>query len=513
MHARSAESFDGADDDRALTEMSRYVLELLEPSAIPEAATLERVHAVASSPSQNESEPAKAQEDIRSEPWKPLGAGADGKELLPSSAQLGKLRRNARDRRRSKFKKESIREGRRIVKGLELQKQQLMKQTALTGAFDGDTRLQLDLADLELPPSFPSPSSPSTLIQRDCYVQLTHETDSLRLQNTTMAAEVRRRDQFAITVESLVHDVRQGDPEADNDRINQGSSDRISPFAVQFTPLTLDEGRECVQQTLQSIANARLLYASEASFQNRPTFLGWSQYARRQSATFTFAVKKSLLKVTPGQLVETTWRLARDKKLTGLGPSYLHANVQLLQKMSDDVMILDRRTEDYSHLGLDGQPAAVRTIYVLFRMKDVDGSWTVAMKTIALPLVKKLLLQDETWCDIFYWMRYSPDGSANASHGSIEIKEERTAAEFGGANTYTREDFASSPDRLGMFPLDWAELHGHLEVLKWLHVNRHEESSLGYALAFTARNGHLELVVFCPRMNIQRRQRRGDCRL
>ncbi|RLN02945.1 hypothetical protein BBJ28_00000926 [Nothophytophthora sp. Chile5] len=444
MHARPAESFDSADDDRALMEMSQYVLELLEPSTIPEAAIPGRGHAVASSPFQNESVPAKAQEGIRSEPREPLGVDADGKERSLSSAQLGKLRRNARDRRRSKFKKESIRESCRVVKDLELQKQQLMKQTALTGAFGSDTRLQLGLADLKLPPSSQSLSSPSTSTQRDCYVQLAHETDSLRLQNATMAAEVRRRDQFASTVESLARDVRQGGPEADNNAINQGSSDRIPPFAVQFTPLTLDEGRECVQQTLQSIANARLLYASEASFQNRLTFLGWSQYARRQGATFTFAVKKSLLKVTPGQLVETTWRLARDKKLTGLGPSYLHANVQLLQKMSDDVMILDRRTEDYSRLGLDGQPAAVRTIYVLLRMKDVDGSWTVAMKTIALPLVKKVLLQDETWCDIFYWMRYSPDGSAKVSHGRVEIEEERTAAEFGGANTYTREDFASS---------------------------------------------------------------------
>ncbi|KAL7687874.1 hypothetical protein Plhal304r1_c021g0075751 [Plasmopara halstedii] len=152
---------------------------------------------------------------------------------------------------------------------------------------------------------------------------------------------------------------------------------------VYFTPLTREEGIACVRQTLQLVHNAQALYANDVHYNNRLKFFGWGS-------------------------------IRYDK----VRPLHFH--------------------EDSSRSGVSGQKLALRTIYVLFRVLDSDGTRTLAMKTINLPLVKKMLREDEMWCEIFYWIRMSPDGT-NDSPSDVA-----TVAEFGGSNTYTRDEIAES---------------------------------------------------------------------
>ncbi|CAH0522483.1 unnamed protein product [Peronospora belbahrii] len=211
---------------------------------------------------------------------------------------------------------------------------------------------------------------------------------------------------------------------------------------VRFTPLTRKEGLNVVRETLQLINNARLLYARDVDYHNRFTFLGWGQYTLWQGSSITFSVKKLLPNVTPAQLMATTWDLLTNgKNIQKLIPSTVNTHIRPIQKLSDDLIVIDRRTEDTAQTGVLGKKLALRTVYVLFRIADADGSQTVAMKTINLPLVKKLLRDDECWCEIFYWMRFLPDGSIqpSGSHGDVA-----TVTEFGGSNTYSRDEIAQA---------------------------------------------------------------------
>jgi hypothetical protein len=194
-----------------------------------------------------------------------------------------------------------------------------------------------------------------------------------------------------------------------------------------------------MHKTLHYINSARLLYANEANFQDRPTLFGWRQYCKRQGAFINFAVKKSLPNVTPRHLADTTWRFALDSDvLNSLGPTQIKAKVTLLQKITDELVVLDRRTEDRTRPGADGKMLVLRTIYIAFRYEGPDGSQTIALKTISRKLVQRLLRDDEVWCDIFYWMHYALEDSVDDSGTRM------TASEFGGANTYASEEFASS---------------------------------------------------------------------
>ncbi|GMF31010.1 unnamed protein product [Phytophthora fragariaefolia] len=217
--------------------------------------------------------------------------------------------------------------------------------------------------------------------------------------------------------------------------------------SVRFTPLTREEGLACVRQTLQLINNARFLYASDEHYHNRSKFLGWGQYTVREGSTITFFVKKALPNVTPTQLMDTTWHLLTDGRNTQkLIPSTVNTHIRPLQKLSDDLLVIDRRSEDSARTGVLGNKLALRTVYVLFRIADADGSQTLAMKTINLPLVKKLLRDDEQWCDIFYWIRFLPDGSVRSSGGDAHgrPRDFTTTTEFGGSNTYTRDEIAKA---------------------------------------------------------------------
>lgn len=292
---------------------------------------------------------------------------------------------------------------RRLAKDLELQRDSLLFNSSCFGE--------------KRAPMATAPGSSGVAVSVNDYLRLAAEVEAFRYENASLAGQLIRRDLFCRLIEI---------------ELNAAMSPTIDP---RFTPLTREEAMVCVTQTLQNVSNSRLLYASDLSFQGRPKIFGWSQYCERCGGAITFAVKKAMPNVTPRQLAATVWEMIVDSnKLNRLGPSQLKAYITVAQRITDDVVILDRRTEDGTHAGVVGNKLFLRTIYVAFRTEETDGSITVALKTINLPLVKKLLRDDEIWCDIFYWMHYS------AGHDDVQTVD----AEFGGANTYAREDVATS---------------------------------------------------------------------
>ncbi|GMF22891.1 unnamed protein product [Phytophthora lilii] len=314
---------------------------------------------------------------------------------------------------------------RRTVAALELQKQQLMQHIAAESpcSTPGDEcRSPARWRDLVVSTSsslYPSPSVPVT---RDDYVQLAAEIEEFRRQNAAMVQELARRDLFNNSIRYRLTSL----------------PPLVSRAALLPTQLTHEEGMTCVWQTLERIHDARLLYASEERFHNRPTFLGWSQYSERQGDVVAFGVKKTLRNVTPQQLMDRSWQLQMNSdNLRRLGPSHLRPHITLLQKISDDVLIIDRRTEDQSRTSASGAPLVLRTAYVLFRVSDDDGTQTLGIKTLDVPVADRMLRDDEVWWDIFYWIRVSP-----AAPGAD--KEAVTVTEFGGANSCAHVDLVAS---------------------------------------------------------------------
>lgn len=350
---------------------------------------------------------------------------------------------------------------RQQVKYLEGRKQRLVERTDSNNSAAKPASPQSQEFRAPSPPSSSLYPSPSTPIKRENFVRLANEIEEFRHQNAVMTKQLRERDVTTGYMQNLLLEFRQDETDSDSNSGSDSGSCKSKgqkskgaqplgsgprPFngnsSVRFTPLTREEGMICVRQTLQLINNARFLYASDANYHNRSKFLGWEQFTLRQGSTITFSVKKSLPNVTPAQLMATTWHLLTDGKNTQkLIPSTVNTHIRPLQKLSDDLFVIDRRTEDNARSGVLGKKLALRTVYVLFRIADADGSQTLAMKTINLPLVKKLLRDDEQWCEIFYWIRFLPDGSVRSSSGNGDFA---TITEFGGSNTYTRDEIAQA---------------------------------------------------------------------
>lgn len=291
--------------------------------------------------------------------------------------------------------------------------------------------------------------------RRQEFVRLAAEIEALRKANAALAASLRERDMFNSAMQNLMlefdHPVDLSeifDADADVDCHKQAHA--APTRDVGFTPLTMEEAQETVRTTLQQMASARTAHLSDPNFERGAKFFGWSEFTYRKHATISFALQKSLPNTVPRALLATTWSFVTDSKNTSkLIRPQLSATYTPLQMLGPDMIVIDRRTEDPCRVGVDGKPLAMRTIYLLFWTKvpasdDDDGSqdaYVLAMKTIDLPLVKRLLRDDELWCDIFYWIRFAPDGKVvDTSDGGTSA----TKAEFGGVNTYVREEIASS---------------------------------------------------------------------
>ncbi|KAI9919959.1 hypothetical protein PsorP6_016056 [Peronosclerospora sorghi] len=359
---------------------------------------------------------------------------------------LTKLKRNERDRQRSFAKRQTMQQMRLQVKELEEQKQHLIKRTSgleLTSSRNDEIRLASPF-----PSSFYAPST--TAIKREYFLSLTNEIEKFRHQNAVMTKQLREWEITTGYMQNLLLEYIQDqtDSESESSPCKRADSHGCSPRPsngtknVCFTPLTLEEGMTCVRQTLQLINNARIYFANDANYHNRNMFLGWEQYTLRQGSTIMFSVEKSLPNVTPAQLMDTMWDIMTDSSKTQkMMSSSLNVQIRLLQKFSEDLLIIDRRLEDNAQSGLFGQKRALRTTHLLLRTANTDGIHTLVMKTIDLPSFKKLLPDDEQWCEICYWIRFCPDGNVQFNSDNDDFA---TVTEFGCYNKYTCDEIAKA---------------------------------------------------------------------
>lgn len=250
------------------------------------------------------------------------------------------------------------------------------------------------------------------------FVKITQQIEELRKENAAMSQEARDRDIFSSSLHTLLLEF-QGDPPA-----------TAEPQMVGFTPLTVEEAELVAKQARQAVSNVRLDYvtrdpdADDALLISRGKVFGWSDYRARRGKTVTFVVSKVMALPDAISVMDKTWGVCTDEqKMKRILSPDIPCEFQVLQKISDDMLVVDRTT--FAMPGL-----TLRTVYLLLREQQDDGGYLLIMKTINLPLAKQLLRPGEVWCDIFYWVRVA------AVKTGIE-------SEFGGVLTYTHEQLAA----------------------------------------------------------------------
>lgn len=275
---------------------------------------------------------------------------------------------------------------------------------------------------------------------RDQFLKIAQQIELLRTQKAAMTDQVRELDLFASSLQNMLQGFQQ----------EQGAAQPTESLkSTGFTPLHLDEVESCAQLARQAVTNARTEYAAQASdVPSRGKVFGWSDHRSRQGKTITFVVSKRLARTDLQEMMHKTWGICTDESRMKrvLSPS-IPCKFRVLQKISHDMRIVDRST--YAMPGL-----TLRTVYLLMREEQADGSHLLVMKTIDMPLVRQLLQPGETWCDIFYWIRLAPESDG-------------TASEFGGVLTYTHELLAARwIVELVFLAIRWENLCGVANMLQ-----------------------------------------------
>lgn len=347
---------------------------------------------------------------------------------------------------------ESVVQMKKVVEELEAAKRQLLaRTTAAASSSSSNSDTTNVTAPAVLAPLQPSGASHSTsasaaaatTIQRDDFVRLTEQIEQLRLANAALASDLHERDLFNSSMQHLLLDFRREIGDNDDGDNDEEVRQRV---LIGFTPLRPDEVAHFIAQALQQCRNARLSHAAEGHYRSTAEVFGWSDFRARQGSTITFSVKKRITNVRPADLVASMWDCVTDSiKIGCLLPPTLTCDLRVLQRVSESVLIIDRRTYTKSQSSLPALPT-LRTVMVVFRVHDPsDNTDVLIMKTLDTPLVKNLLLRDELWCDVLYYVRCEP--SPPAGPAKWEANGDSTAdttVEIGGILKYVREEFATS---------------------------------------------------------------------
>ncbi|KAF1320961.1 hypothetical protein FI667_g12221, partial [Globisporangium splendens] len=360
---------------------------------------------------------------------------------LLNEAQLKKLRRNERDRLRSLSKRESLKDMKKVVEELEAKKRELLvRRSGLapgihrTGnSFSPNRKANAQDEVLTDDPASTSLVTPLS-IQQDEFVSLTELIEQLRAENAALARQLHERDLFNSAMQHLLLDFDKKDSTPHHsDDSDDGELHLQLHTLIGFTPLTQEEVRVFADQVLRQCRNARYDHSLRDKHSSGGKVFGWSDARSQVGASITFLVTKRIANTLPADLARVMWNCVTDStRIARLLPPGLRCDIRALQQISENVLIIDRRT-------YVGEPAAtLRTVYMLLRVHDFEGSEVVIMKTIDSPLVKKLLIHDEVWCDIFYWMRFEP--IRRSGPNGNEVME--TMTEFGGALSYVHEAHA-----------------------------------------------------------------------
>ncbi|GLD97296.1 hypothetical protein PINS_up005980 [Pythium insidiosum] len=299
---------------------------------------------------------------------------------------IKRMKRNARDRQRSLMKRDSVNRMRRLVQELEDRKQALL-----------DEHNKADTA------------------ARHEYLELVQQIERLRVENNALYEEIRERDLFRNMIHTFMLEFR---------------SPEEASVPAQFPLLDADDADECVAKTQQQVINAFYENLQRRSFSTARIF-GWSDFRCKTGTAVSFAVRKTFVHSSIDELAERTWHVLRSEtKMHAIVPTPLECEFHVRQELSDDAVLIDRRTRDPRV----PDRRVVRTAYLSVRGQDVAGGRFVAMKTLDDPRMRLALSDSELWCDIFYWFYFT---RSRGRYG-----EECTTVEFGGSSSYMSEEIA-----------------------------------------------------------------------
>ncbi|KAF1780537.1 hypothetical protein GQ600_5832 [Phytophthora cactorum] len=96
---------------------------------------------------------------------------------------------------------------------------------------------------------------------------------------------------------------------------------------------------------------------------NRPTILGWNQFVERP-----LRGQEDTTECHPGA---AAFRLIRPTTISGFLGRRSSDPHTVLQKIMDDILIVERRTEDQSRTNESGRPLVLRKVYALFRTQTL----------------------------------------------------------------------------------------------------------------------------------------------
>ncbi|GLD97297.1 hypothetical protein PINS_up005981 [Pythium insidiosum] len=248
---------------------------------------------------------------------------------------------------------------------------------------------------------------------RQEYLELVRQIELLHVENKALYQQIRERELFRNMVHTLM-------------TVSSDVDDTATPPPADAPLLELDDAQAMVAKMQRQVISAYFDTLRRSSLTTARVF-GWSDFRCKTGTSISFSVRKTFARFPLELLVERTWQvLSSDTKMQLIVPSPLDCQFCTHQTVNDHAVLMDRRTRDPR---LPGAPV-VRTIYLTFLGTDDAGGRFVAMKTVDTPRVRLCLSDDEVWCDIFYWLYFTPSDDGG------------TIVDFGGSLSYMSEDVA-----------------------------------------------------------------------
>ncbi|TMW64169.1 hypothetical protein Poli38472_014286 [Pythium oligandrum] len=340
-----------------------------------------------------------------------------------------KEKRNARDRKRSQLKKQSMEEMRDLVRQLERAKEQL---EARYGASlrSPSSSLSLRNTSENVSPNITTNGDTQLTRAQEQYLLMLRHIEELRRENREMTLDLAQRDLARSAVQNLLEHLEK------QALVEYRADDADTPMMPMLPDDQLLEIAERVHRDIiTALCHSPLMMPFTGA-----QVLGWTDFRSRLGTSVNFAIRKTFLHQSTEVLAEKTWEYISDGvKMRRLIPSYLSVEFNEIQRLNDNIMIIDRRTLDRRWLGPSkpGQGRVqppLRTTYMLYRGRDEDGGYMLAMKTVDLPVFKANIAEGEMWCNVFYWIYLKSETLPNG--------EVATVTYFGGALKYLMEEIA-----------------------------------------------------------------------
>jgi hypothetical protein len=230
------------------------------------------------------------------------------------------------------------------------------------------------------------PSDVSSLRAR--FLQLSAEASALRDEEKLLREMLHEKQLFSDATTALLSQFN-GDDAATRNAVTY----------VNYVPLPPAECFAYMREAYETVAGFE---ASRNLVSSGMSIMGWTDKRRLDEATnkMYFAFTKRLSgEQDPARLMAESWEMFCDQASMRrtIFSSSVHVNLELLQVVSDDVLIMRRHTRYVA------MQRSFHTVYLLFRMRTERG-YMISFRTIPCPSVENAMEEGESWIEIFHWL-------------------------------------------------------------------------------------------------------------